>query len=131
MKNLKNIGYLYAIQNGAKFIYDTDDDNKPIVNLTEYFNFEKYDYGLIFNKSSPRVLNPYAHFGQPLIWPRGYPLSEIQQVHYNNYICTKRKTSFVQQGVVNGDPDVDAIFRFIEKKNYLKFFFCDFYFFIF
>ncbi|EPB71894.1 hypothetical protein ANCCEY_09019 [Ancylostoma ceylanicum] len=25
----KNIGYLYAIQNGAEWIYDTDDDNKP------------------------------------------------------------------------------------------------------
>ncbi|VDM75263.1 unnamed protein product [Strongylus vulgaris] len=25
----KNIGYLYAIKNGAKWIYDTDDDNKP------------------------------------------------------------------------------------------------------
>ncbi|KAK6048449.1 hypothetical protein COOONC_14045 [Cooperia oncophora] len=25
----KNIGYLYAIENGAQWIYDTDDDNKP------------------------------------------------------------------------------------------------------
>ena len=67
----KNIGYLYAIQNGAKFIYDTDDDNKPIVNLNDYFNFKEYDYGLVFDGDAPRVLNPYAHFGQPLIWPRG------------------------------------------------------------
>jgi hypothetical protein len=106
----KNIGYLFAIQNGAKFIYDTDDDNEPLVNLNEYFNFNKYDYGMIIDCKSPRVMNPYAHFGQPLIWPRGYPLSEIQQNHYNGYICGKRKTSYVQQGVVNGDPDVDAIF---------------------
>ena len=106
----KNIGYLFAIQNGAKFIYDTDDDNEPLVNLNEYFNFNKYDYGMIIDCKSPRVMNPYAHFGQPLIWPRGYPLSEIHQNHYNSYICGKRKTSYVQQGVVNGDPDVDAIF---------------------
>lgn len=25
----KTLGYLYAIQNGALWIYDTDDDNKP------------------------------------------------------------------------------------------------------
>ena len=25
----KNLGYLYAIMNGAEWIYDTDDDNKP------------------------------------------------------------------------------------------------------
>ena len=110
----KNIGYLYAVQHGAKYIYDTDDDNKPIVNLSEYFNFESYDYGLIFDANSPRVLNPYAHFGQPLIWPRGYPLSEIHKTHYNTYVCGKRKVSFVQQGVVNGDPDVDAIFRLVK-----------------
>ena len=116
----KNIGYLYAIQNGAKFIYDTDDDNKPIVNLNGYFNFRDYDYGLIYDSSAPRVLNPYSHFGQPLIWPRGYPLSEIPKNHYNNYVCGRRRTSFVQQGVVNGDPDVDAIFRLTKTMNYKK-----------
>ena len=116
----KNLGYLYAIQNGAKYIYDTDDDNVPLVNLTEYFNFNKYDYGLIINCDSPRVINPYAHFGQPLIWPRGYPLSEIQKNHYNNYVGGKRKTSHVQQGVVNGDPDVDAIFRLTKTMSYNK-----------
>ena len=25
----KNLGYLYAMMNGAGWIYDTDDDNKP------------------------------------------------------------------------------------------------------
>ncbi len=34
--NRKNIGYLFAIKNGAKFIYDTDDDNEPLVDLNEY-----------------------------------------------------------------------------------------------
>ena len=116
----KNIGYLFAIQNGAKYIYDTDDDNEPLVNLTEYFNINKYDYGMIMDCKSPKVINPYAHFGQPLIWPRGYPLNEIQKNHYNNYICGQRKTSVVQQGVVNGDPDVDAIFRLTKSMNYKR-----------
>jgi hypothetical protein len=32
----KMIGYLYAIQNGAEWIYDTDDDNQPIgTNVTD------------------------------------------------------------------------------------------------
>ena len=135
----KNIGYLYAIENGARFIYDTDDDNAPIVDLNKYFNFNDYDYGLIFdtlninsyNKCSiidkdldkienelltGLVLNPYAHFGQPTIWPRGYPLSQINKNHMNKYLCGKRKASLIQQGVVNGDPDVDAIFR-LTKSN--------------
>ncbi|PIO68768.1 hypothetical protein TELCIR_09431 [Teladorsagia circumcincta] len=30
----KNIGYLYAIEHGAEWIYDTDDDNKPYGSCT-------------------------------------------------------------------------------------------------
>ena len=136
----KNIGYLFAIENGARFIYDTDDDNAPIVDLNKYFNFDEHDYGLTFdtlniksyNKCSVidqnvekiqddllngLVLNPYAHFGQPTIWPRGYPLSQINKNHENKYSCGKRKASLVQQGVVNGDPDVDAIFRLTKSGS--------------
>ena len=69
---------------------------------------------------SPLTLNPYAHFGQPTIWPRGYPLNEINKRIYNNYLCKERKTSIVQQGVVNGDPDVDAIFRLTRSLNNKK-----------
>ena len=116
----KNMGYLYAIKMGAQFIYDTDDDNAPTVDLEEYFNFEDSDHGLIFDCDSPKILNPYAHFGQPLIWPRGYPLTEIHKNHYNNFVCGHRKSSVVQQGVVNGDPDVDAIFRLTKTMNYKK-----------
>lgn len=31
----KNIGYLYAISQGAEWIYDTDDDNKPYDKRTD------------------------------------------------------------------------------------------------
>ena len=37
----KMIGYLYAIQHGAKFIYDTDDHVQLLKPLTEHFNFNK------------------------------------------------------------------------------------------
>jgi hypothetical protein len=94
----KNIGYLFAIENGARFIYDTDDDNSPIRSLSEYFVFEKSDYGLMFACSSSELINPYAHFGQPLIWPRGFPLTHVQNKHNNSYIAGKRKTSTIQQG---------------------------------
>lgn len=117
----KNIGYLFAIQHGAKYIYDTDDDNAPLVNLSEYFSFEQNDYGLIYDcKLKSQILNPYAHFGQPMIWPRGFPLSEIKNIFNNSYITGLRRVSIVQQGVVNGDPDVDAIFRLTKSMAYKK-----------
>ena len=106
---------------GAKYIYDTDDDNSPLVDLNEYFTFEQYDYGLIFDEAMQScVSNPYAHFGQPLIWPRGYPLTFIQANHSFKYKSGLRRTSFVQQGVVNGDPDVDAIFRLTKSRENKK-----------
>ena len=116
----KNLGYLYAIKHGAQFIYDTDDDIELKLNLKQSFNLEKHSYGLVFDCDSPRVINPYALFGQPLIWPRGFPLTEIQKNHYNNYICGKRKTSVVQQGLINGESDVDAIFKLTKTMSHNK-----------
>jgi hypothetical protein len=119
--NRKNIGYLYAIKNGAKFIYDTDDDNEPLVDLNKYFNYDEYTYGLTYDCNATKsVLNPYAHFGQPLIWPRGFPLDKIDENYYNSYFSGQIKTSYIQQGVVNGDPDVDAIFRLTKSMKYKR-----------
>ena len=39
----KNLGYLYAIRNGARFIYDTDDDTAPIHSLEQHFVFGSVD----------------------------------------------------------------------------------------
>ena len=126
----KNIGYLYAIENGAKYIYDTDDDNAPILSdLTKYFDIDKTTkYGMIVNNNgnnnessfNMNIINPYAHFGQPTIWPRGYPLSKIHLNYDNQYLCGQLKPSIVQQGLVNGDPDVDAIFRLTKTMNYKR-----------
>jgi hypothetical protein len=116
----KNVGYLYAIKMGAKYIYDTDDDNAPIVDLETYFSYGTKEYGLQFDCQSPAIVNPYAHFGQPTIWPRGYPLTEISKSHYNNYLSGPLKSSLIQQGVVNGDPDVDAIFRLTKSMQHKK-----------
>ena len=116
----KNVGYLYAIKNGAKFIYDTDDDNEPIVNLVDYFDLNEFKTELEYDLNSPLILNPYAHFGQPTIWPRGFPLNEINKKLYNDYILVKKATSIIQQSVVNGDPDVDAIFRLTKTLEYKR-----------
>jgi hypothetical protein len=71
----KNVGYLYAIQHGAKIIYDIDDDNvivgdsivhHPEVTTTNVLN------------SSYHLVNPYGYFGKADIWPRGFPLEAIR-----------------------------------------------------
>jgi len=115
----KNIAYLYAIRKGAKFIYDTDDTNEPIRNLIDYFDFKnEFKTELEYDLNSPLILNPYAHFGQPTIWPRGFPLNEaINKKLHNDYILVKKSTSIIQQSLVNPDPDVGSS----DNKKLIKF----------
>jgi hypothetical protein len=72
----KMIGYLYAISKKAKYIYETDDDNSPTDGLYG-FRYKSFD-GLESNLNET-FINPYAYFGQPSVWPRGYPLDKIDQ----------------------------------------------------
>ncbi|KAI8741864.1 glycosyltransferase STELLO2 [Biomphalaria glabrata] len=110
----KNIGYLYAILNGAKYIYETDDDNRPSDNL-DGFIYTPETSGLMY--AGKKLFNPYQHFGQSTLWPRGYPLSKIGAANSRSYWLSNSWTSpTIQQGTVNGDPDVDAIFRLTRKS---------------
>jgi hypothetical protein len=62
------------------------------------------------------TVNPYAYFGQPSIWPRGYPLSEIYRDPPTEFEVVNASVS-IQQGLANGDPDVDALFRLTRAKG--------------
>lgn len=110
----KMVGYLYAIDHGAKYIYETDDDNSALDGLLG-FKYVKYR-GLEMDCEAPSMfVNPYAYFGQPSVWPRGYPLEMISETAVSAN-CSKFTVStqmpLIQQGLVNGDPDVDAIYRY-------------------
>ncbi|GFR78229.1 conserved uncharacterized protein [Elysia marginata] len=112
----KNLGYLYAIRHGAKVIFDTDDDNRPLNNLTSFLTSPTTS-GLFMNHPNTSVFNPYPHFGQPTLWPRGFPLTAINDQRFNGTykLCSDLVTPLIQQGVVKGDPDLDAIFRLTRK----------------
>lgn len=103
----KNIGYLYAIEHGAEVIYDTDDDNGLLTDTIIYYENQT---PLLTYASKSNTYNPYSHFGQPTVWPRGYPLSAIQDFTTNT-TTQQLITPLIQQGLVQNDPDVDAIFR--------------------
>jgi hypothetical protein len=62
------------------------------------------------------TINHHAHFGQPSTWPRGYPLEAIGDPHETS-MRTVSVVPAVQQGLANGDPDMDAIFRLTRKPR--------------
>lgn len=109
----KVIGYLYAIDHGAKFIYETDDDNSALDGLLG-FKYREMRGVEMACEPITTFINPYAYFGQPSMWPRGYPLEMISE-NALDFNCSKFRISsdvpLIQQGLVNGDPDVDAIYR--------------------
>jgi hypothetical protein len=104
----KNIGYLCAIKNRSSVIIETDDDNLPTK-----------DFWLSRNKilNSSKVLgkgwfNVYSLYSEKTIWPRGLPLENVLQnveIEVSNH--ADGFFSPIQQGLADGNPDVDAVFR--------------------
>ena len=104
----KMVGYQVAQLAEADIIIDSDDDNIPLGN----YGFPEFegDYPYIEEEG---FVNIYDLYTQKKLWPRGYPLNLIM----NNKRLKKGKYKAqpcrvgVWQGMVNGDPDVDAICR--------------------
>jgi len=109
----KNIGYLYAIKNGADIIYDTDDDNIPYNNW-KFPTFTK-DSKIISSKEG--YINIYNNFTSEKIWPRGYPLEKINKIQTPKIKKSKDIKIGAWQGLADLDPDVDAIYRLLINKN--------------
>jgi hypothetical protein len=108
----KNIGYLYAIQQGADVIYETDDDNIPY----DHWGLPEFACDRQ-SASQQRFVNVYKYFTDALIWPRGYPLDEIQQPASEEIVETDRLAIGVWQGLTDLDPDVDAVHRLVFNKQ--------------
>jgi len=104
----KNLGYLEAIGRGATVLFDTDDDNAPLSHWRPR-GVQTEARQLRYNG----WVNVYRWFSRRFIWPRGIPLEHLHE-------CQRAKVDAgsiglvecpVQQGLVNGSPDVDAVWR--------------------
>jgi hypothetical protein len=104
----KMLGYLKAIEKGAEFIVDTDDDNIPKDNWgfpSFKGQFETIQDGLGF-------INIYQLYTQQKIWPRGLPLHLINtDFDLSNKLDLNENKIGIWQGLADEDPDVDAIYR--------------------
>lgn len=104
----KNIGYLLAINNGAEELAETDDDNIPIAG---FWNQKSQQVNARSFQDNGWV-NVYHYFTKNKIWPRGFPLEELNNEQV--YISSRPEVVVncpIQQGLADQNPDVDAIFR--------------------
>ena len=122
----KMLGYLEAIKDGANIIFDTDDDNEPYPDSwSNGVPIPSSEHIASFVGSNYQgFVNPYSFYAPKGItaWPRGMPLQEIKCPHINlaNLSADSSKTLGdnsskipIWQGLVDGDPDVDAIHRLV------------------
>lgn len=110
----KNLGYLLAMAQGAMPVYETDDDNAPLPNWT----LRKRTVAAQ-NGAGREWLNAYRHFSSENIWPRGFPLNEINKtgpVAETGPVTLEEFDSPIQQGLANGSPDVDAVWRLVQDQ---------------
>ena len=103
----KNIGYLYAITQGARVIYESDDDNIPLDNWVNTPEFS-VNAEMISDAS---FVNVYSYFTDKKVWPRGLPLSYVLGTQEPKILHTQNLKIGIWQYLADEDPDVDAIYR--------------------
>lgn len=110
----KNLGYLYAIQQGAEWITDLDDDNIPYHTWPALA--PNYERVMLKTVIAPRFPNIYKYFTMEHIWPRGFPLDEILNPSGMEIENASDCSVGVWQFLADKDPDVDAIYRLVLNK---------------
>ena len=111
----KNIGYLVAISRAAECIYETDDDNTPAASWQPRLRTVRAR-----KVSGVRWCNVYRYFSRDLIWPRGFALSQIASAGKRRLSPSPAGSvvSPIQQGLVDGSPDVDAIWQLLLARPF-------------
>mmetsp|Transcript_45585 Transcript_45585/g.73309 ORF Transcript_45585/g.73309 Transcript_45585/m.73309 type:complete len:512 (+) Transcript_45585:414-1949(+) len=118
----KNVAFIYAIQHGAKVIYDVDDDNvlsepkePPLDALFELPSSQQpssssrhHQHEVIWAPTTHHLFNPYPYFDpqkpkkQPeFIWPRGFPLEFVND----------KRTFIINDGESSSSPPIDDKMR--------------------
>jgi hypothetical protein len=113
----KNIGYLYAIREGAQAILDFDDDNEIVMPITSTALLSPFGGRDVRARSvnHPGAINVYNYFKpSDHVWPRGLPLDAASQSLSSrkaSRVKVPRSQIAVWQHLAQLDPDVDAIWR--------------------
>ena len=104
----KMFAYLEAIRSGADVIVDSDDDNLPKADWA----FPEFEQECNWIGENLGFINIYKLYSRQRIWPRGLPLTRINNgVPQSAMVAGKASRVGVWQGLADGDPDVDAIYR--------------------
>lgn len=119
----KNFAYLYAMQQGATRIWETDDDTFVRRDVGDPVSYTQN--GGNFTWEGEQIWNPYGFYAPgSKIWPRGLPLDQVLYEHNNLPQFQPSDPDLspsLMQCLVSGHPDVDAIYRLVMGSGSISF----------
>tara|TARA_B100001939_G_scaffold200062_1_gene171956 strand:+ start:5665 stop:6579 length:915 start_codon:yes stop_codon:yes gene_type:complete len=110
----RNMGFLFAYQQGADIVATVDDDNIPYddwgknVLVGQKIECDLYE-------PEDDVFDPLSVTNTPEIWHRGYPIELLQRRNRVEYKGKTTRKVLVQADLWDGDPDIDAMARLTMK----------------
>jgi hypothetical protein len=115
----KNIAFIEAARAGAGYIFETDDDNELIVGYEALAAKAAVFATTVAAGSHAGTVNLFADIYDQVdgnVWARGFPLRHIE-TRYAGGRETQECRPGVVQFLVDGNPDVDAIFRLVRGAD--------------
>ena len=106
----RNLGFLFAYQQGADVVATVDDDNIPYDDWGTDLHVGK-EIECDLYESELGVFDPLSVTSSNDVWHRGYPIEYVPTRHRVEYKGKAKRKVLVQADLWDGDPDIDAMAR--------------------
>jgi len=115
----RNIGFVYAYEQGADVIATVDDDNIPCEDWGKDLLVGK-TIEMDLYESPTEVFDPLSVTNYPELWHRGFPIQQVPHRRDTRYVGKGERKVLIQADLWDGDPDIDAMAR-LSMKPCVKF----------
>jgi hypothetical protein len=112
----RNVGFLYALDQGAEVVATVDDDNIPLEGWGASADLIGTDQKMTMYGGGTPIFDPLWPVTEPTVWHRGFPLTMVRDSHYQRYDSVSIENIRVVADLWNGDPDLDAIGRWFHHN---------------
>ncbi len=115
----RNIGFIEAYRRGADIVASVDDDNIPYPNWGQTLLVGKEVLAYNYTLDLP-AFDPLSVTNHPELWHRGYPIQDVPFSRTPHLTGVENVKVQIQADLWDGDPDVDAVCRYIYNPTGLK-----------
>ena len=116
----RNIGLVYAYDQGAEVIATIDDDNIPYDNWGDNVMIGQWKEVDVYDHKIYTVFDPLSPTFYDDLWHRGYPIELVPNKNEIEYKGKQYREVLIQADFWDGDPDIDALCR-LSKMPICKF----------